>query len=78
MNTLWLKLAAAVGFVLALLAAVFKLLAIGRDQERGKQAQAQVAAVKAKKEADDEVDNLGSADIDRELARWMRDDKPAG
>lgn len=70
---LWPKLALAAVFVSAILAAVFKLIAIGRDQERAALEAERAAAMRKRRDVDREVDALGHADVDQRLQKWMRD-----
>jgi len=50
----------------------------GRRSERAdarvREAQDRLAAMKARKEIDNEVDALGAADLDAEYRKWMRRD----
>lgn len=43
------------------------------ERERRKQEQERARAQQARKEVDDEIENLGAADVDHRLARWLRD-----
>lgn len=47
---------------------------LGAERERSKATDRNLNAMKDRKEIDDEVDNLGSNDVDERFARWMRDD----
>jgi hypothetical protein len=46
---------------------------LGAKAERLKQAETNLNAIHDKKEIDDEVANLGPADLDARFNRWMRD-----
>lgn len=59
--------------ILAILAGVWRIFAAGKGSERAKQDRADLNAMKAKKDKDDEVDQLGPADLDDRFTRWMRD-----
>jgi len=65
----------AAGGALALMLAGFalKLLAMGRAQERASQTASKLKAISKRRGSDAEVDQLGAADVDDRLARWMRD-----
>ena len=45
----------------------------GAKLERDKQAANQLDAIKKRKETDDEIASLGSADVDTRLDKWLRD-----
>lgn len=47
----------------------------GASKERAKQDRDRLEAIKAKKEKDDEVDQLSPADVDQRLERWMRNQR---
>lgn len=67
----------------ALCGAIFIALAIaflkgrkaGVEHIEAEQAARRIQSMKDRKAVDDEVQNLGSNDIDQSLARWMRDDE---
>ena len=65
----------AAGGALALILASFalKLLAMGRAQERAKQAHKNEAAAQDRKDLENEIDALGPADLDRRASRWLSD-----
>ena len=66
-------LAAAAGFLAALSYGKGRAEAL-RD-ERARSDRNNLQAAKDRKEIDDEIDQLGSDDIDQRLARWLRDGK---
>lgn len=66
-------LAAGGALLLIITAFVLQLLAMGRAQEQAKQTAGKLKAISKRKSTDAEVDQLGDADVDHELARWMRD-----
>lgn len=47
---------------------------LGAERERSKATDRNLNAMKDRKEIDDEIDQLGSNDVDERFARWMRDD----
>jgi hypothetical protein len=66
----------------AAIAAAVPLLAVlgfgwaqnmGAERERNRNLKRQIDAVKTRKEVDDEIANLGHADVDSGLKRWLRD-----
>jgi len=65
----------AAGGALALLltAVALKLVAMGRAQEQTKQVRGKLKAISKRRTSDAEVDQLGAADVDDRLSRWMRD-----
>lgn len=66
---------------LAALAAIGVALSYGKGRadvlrdERAHADRNNLQAAKDRKEIDDEIDQLGSDDIDQRLARWLRDGK---
>lgn len=75
---LWSKiktgLALAGAFFIALGIAFLKGRAEGKRVLQAEQDRARLNAMKHRKDVDDEIDSLGHADIDSELAKWLRDD----
>lgn len=68
----WALLAGAVAVAIA--SAYFAGRRSERADARVRAAKDRLAAIKARKETDDEVDALGPADIDAQYRRWMRRD----
>lgn len=65
---------AGLGMVLALIAGAFLYgRADGKSDAQAEQAKANAKAVKKARGVEDEVQNMGGADVDRRLAEWMRD-----
>jgi len=66
---------AAIGAAIPLIAALGLGWAknAGAEQERAKNMARQLDAVKTRKESDDEIADLGHADVDSALKRWLRD-----
>lgn len=72
-----LKLYAALAgaFFVALAVAVLKGRADGIRYMEAEQQRRRIEAMKDRKEVDDEVQNLGSNDLDSGLQRWLRDNQ---
>ena len=68
----WLPLAGA--FVVALGVAFLRGRAEGKKIIEAEQAKRRAEAMKHRKEIDDEVDQMGAADVDSNYSRWLRDD----
>lgn len=68
----WALLAGAVAVAIA--SAYFAGRRSERADARVRAAQDRLAAMKARKDTDNEVDALGAADLDAEYRRWMRRD----
>lgn len=65
----------AIGAALAAaFAAYWRIREDGKNAARLEQAQAQARSVQQRKEIDDEIDQLGPADVDQRFNQWMRDD----
>jgi hypothetical protein len=65
---------AAAGVVLALIAGAFLYgRADGKIDAEAAQAKANAKAAKKARGVEDEIQKMGSADVDRRLAEWMRD-----
>ncbi|MCX5569585.1 hypothetical protein [Kaistia nematophila] len=65
---------AAIGALLLILAGLaLKLIAMGRAQEQARQAAGKLKAISKRRTSDAEVDQLGAADVDQRMSRWMRD-----
>lgn len=60
-------------FFVALAIAFIKGRSAGVEHMESEQQARRIEAMKARKEVDDEVANLGSNDIDAGLAKWLRD-----
>nr|WP_210265375.1 hypothetical protein [Ensifer canadensis] len=45
----------------------------GKADAKAEQAKANAKAIKRARGVEDEVQNMGGGDIDRELAKWLRD-----
>lgn len=79
MFNLWTKIKLGLGiagaFVVALGIAVLKGRAEGIKTLEAEQQRRRLDAMKDRKEVDDEVQNLGSNDVDQRFDRWLRDDK---
>lgn len=52
---------------------ILKAVLWGASRERDKQAANQLDAIQKRKETDDEIASLGSADVDTRLDKWLRD-----
>lgn len=63
----WAAIFSAVGF------AVWKIYAAGQKDEKIKDLVRENLAYKSRKEIDDDVSNMSDDDVDRALARWVRD-----
>lgn len=73
LSGIWSKIAGyaiAVGGILAVLAAAY---AKGRSDQKTTQATDRLKTVQEAKEIENEVDDLGSNDIDTEYRKWLRD-----
>lgn len=68
-----LKLILAGAVALAIVLAFARVFYAGKRSERTAQAARNAAAVQQAKEIADEVHSISHADVDRRLARWMRD-----
>jgi hypothetical protein len=66
------KLAVAGGIVIAILAAALRLVSIGRQQERGREASAAADALKQHQEIEHETRDLSDDRLDRDNAPWLR------
>jgi hypothetical protein len=64
---------AGLGVVVALVGSYLKGRLSGAKAERDKQAVDQLQAVKDRKDTDDAVNSLPTADLDSRLSQWMRD-----
>jgi hypothetical protein len=65
---------AAAGVVLALVAGSFLYgRSDGKSDAEAAQAKANAKAAKKARGVEDEIQKMGSADVDRRLAEWMRD-----
>jgi uncharacterized membrane protein len=65
---------AAAGVVLALVAGAFLYGRVdGKIDAEAAQAKANAKAAKKARGVEDEIQKMGSADVDRRLAEWMRD-----
>lgn len=63
---------AALGVVVALVGTYLKGRLSGAKAERDKQAAGQLQAVKDRKDTDDAVNSLPTADLDSRLSQWMK------
>lgn len=73
MSGIWGKLAAVGAFVLALTVIAFKLMAMGKAQERSSEQARVVQSAANRKAKENEVDALSPTDLDRRLsAKWVR------
>lgn len=75
--TLWTALTSRIGRYLAAIAAALAIL-LAVYRKGGKDAAARTTEQRLKsiskaREVEDEVDRLGSDDLDRRLSKWMRD-----
>lgn len=68
-----LKLILAGAVALAIVLALARAFYAGKRSERDAQAARNAAAVQQAKETADEVRSMARSDVDRRLARWMRD-----
>ena len=75
LSGIWGKIAALGGIIIALALIAFKLISMGKTQERAAE-QARVAqSVAQRKAKENEVDALSPTDLDRRLsAQWVRPD----
>lgn len=60
---------------LGVMLAAFRLISIGKQQQMAEDARRRLEAVKQRRQVDDEVGQLGNADLDRRHSRWLRDDE---
>lgn len=67
------KLVIGVGVALAILALAVRIFWAGKQSERAATAARNAAAMREAKDVADEIHSLDRADVDRRLARWMRD-----
>ena len=78
MFSLWTKIKVALGIVGAVIVAIgiafLKGRRVGIEHIEAEQSARRIQSMKDRKEVDDEVDQLGSNDVDERFARWMRDD----
>lgn len=65
---------AAAGAIAAVLVAYWRAREDGKNAIRVEQAKRRAEAMKHRKDIDDEVDQMGAADVDSNYARWLRDD----
>jgi hypothetical protein len=65
---------AATGLALAIIAGAFLYgRADGSASAKAEQAKANAKAVKKARGVEDEIQKMGSGDVDRQLSEWMRD-----
>ena len=65
---------APVGVALAIVAgAFFYGRSIGKADAKAEQAKANAKAIKRARGVEDDIGKMGGGDIDRELAKWLRD-----
>lgn len=72
-SNLWAKVAGyaiVVATVLGILAAAYSK---GKTDQKSKQTLENLKSVRTAKEIDDEINSLGSNDIDAEYVKWLRD-----
>jgi|GEM_PF-2403694 hypothetical protein len=62
-------------FFVAVVIAFLKGRKAGVDHIEAEQSARRVQSMKDRRAVDDDVQNLGSNDVDTGLARWMRDDE---
>lgn len=78
LGALWGKIqgwAAIVGVaLLGLAAAYWRIREDGKNAVRSEQEKRRLESMQQRKEIDDEVDQMGAADVDANFTRWMRDD----
>lgn len=67
------KLVIGVGVALALLAFAARIFWAGKQSERAATVARNAAAMREAKNVADEIHSLDRTDVDRRLARWMRD-----
>lgn len=74
---LWSRIsgyAAAIGVALAVIAGAFLYgRAGGKADAKAEQAKANAKAIKKARGVEDEVQSMGGGDVDRALAKWLRD-----
>ncbi|MBI1201475.1 MAG: hypothetical protein GC182_03080 [Rhodopseudomonas sp.] len=68
-------IAAGAALALAIGIAVLKVFNAGKASERAAQDRASLDNMRERQATDDEVANLGPADLDRRMRRWVRDDE---
>lgn len=68
--------AIAAGFAVAAAVGIFalKLFNAGKRSERVKQDRDSLKNLRNRQERNEELENLGPADLDRRMRRWVRDD----
>ncbi len=75
---LWGKTKIWAGLALAVLVAIGIAFLRGRSagiqHMEAEQARRRIEAMKDRKEVDDDVDQMGSADLDSNYSKWLRDD----
>lgn len=78
MSEAWLKIKAALAIVGAVIVALGIAFIRGRkagiDHIEAEQTARRVQSMKDRKAVDDDVQNLGSNDVDQRLSRWVRDE----
>lgn len=62
-------------FFVALAIAFLKGRRAGVEHMEAEQQARRIEAMKARKDVDDEVDQMGAADLDSNYSRWLRDDE---
>lgn len=70
---LWNKIGGYVVAVLGVLGILAAAYSKGKSDQKVNQKVDDLKSIKAAKEIEDEVDNLGSNDIDAEYVKWLRD-----
>lgn len=68
-------LAAGLAIAAALALAALKLISIGKRAERARQDRASLDNLRNRQRTDEDIENLGHADLDRRMHRWVRDGK---
>lgn len=75
---LWGKTKIWAGIALAVLVAIgvafLRGRAAGIQHMEAEQARRRIEAIKERQEVDDEVDQMGSTDLDSNYSKWLRDD----
>jgi hypothetical protein len=79
MFSLWTKIKAGAialaGVIIAIGLVFLKGRKAGIDHIEAEQSARRVQSMKDRKAVDDDVQNLGSNDVDQSFDRWLRDDK---
>lgn len=61
--------------ILALAAAYWRIREDGKNSVRAEQEKHRLESIKQRKETDDEIAQLGTADVDSRYNKWLRDNQ---